>query len=288
MQLYHYTAASLADLILMNSLSEGHLNSPNGMEHKVIWLTSDPTAEGHGLTNGKSMLSDSQLRYSERSMGQAPKNRFTMDKMKVRLSYDIPEHSMTQLFPFVEYCSKLPDGQAYAKRMGLSCYMNLNGMKAHQLRSLMKSFKTKETTWWISFMPVSSAHISAVHIRDKAGTYVPYEFEKLARPALKQLGLVSPPAAALSELRNLVSPVHPLIEVKASVFCQRPDTKPEVFIRGCHTSDLFFDIETGNPHVGNAGVHAQISAWIIAHRQALLDAWAEARESYYHFYPKAS
>jgi hypothetical protein len=52
MLFYHYTSIALVDGILRTDLSLGHLNMIGEVIKPVAWLTTDPKAEGHGMTTG--------------------------------------------------------------------------------------------------------------------------------------------------------------------------------------------------------------------------------------------
>lgn len=285
MRLYHYTSASLFDSILVSDLSKGHMSTWNdGIISPVVWLTSDPSGAGHGLTNGAETLSDQNMNYGERVNGVRAKNRFTHDKMKVRLSFDIPDDDMLQLQRFTEYCDLLPDGKAFAKWTGVSCYIDVTTADPKKIKAMMKTQPTKEKTWWISFLPVPARFISAVELHGAKGQYHPYDFESRVRPAIEKLGFFSPSAEALRELQKIVKPLHPLGDAKALVICPKPGLTPTVIIRGDGT-DRLYKIETGKGHTGTADAPL-LSAWIENYRGELMDAWERATESYFSYYPE--
>jgi hypothetical protein len=285
MRLYHYTSAALADSILLSDLSEGHMSTMGGTIRPVVWLTSDPKAEGHGLTNGTETLTERNMAHIKKVIGERPKNRRTSDKMKVRLTYDVPADEMHYLQRFTEYFDRIPKGKLIAKLTGLSCYIDTATADPKRLKAMMKSQPTKEKTWWISFLPVSARLITAVEFRGTDGAYHPYDFEKLVRPALGQLGFFFPSPEALRELLTIVKPLHPLGYTKASVFCIRPDATPTVSISDGGTN-LVYEIETGKSLTDTAAYEPQLSAWIATHRAELMDAWAQAKQSYYSYYPE--
>ncbi len=286
MRLYHYTSASLVDSILVSDLSKGHMNTwRDGIISPVVWLTTDPSGEGHGLTNGTETLSDQNMDYSERVNGARPKNRRTHDKMKVRLSFDIPNDEMLQLQRFTEYCDRLPDGKAFAKRTGLSCYIDVTRADPKKIKAMMKTQPTKEKTWWISFLPVAARFISAVELRGAKGQYHPYDFESLVRPAMEELGFFCPSAESLRELQKIVRPLHPLGDAKALVICPKPGLTPTVIVRG-NGVDRLYKIETGDAHKGTADADPLLSTWIENYRGELMDVWQRATESYLSYYPE--
>jgi hypothetical protein len=285
MRLYHYTSAAMADAILLSDLSNGHMRTPEGVIGPVVWLTSDPKAEGHGLLNGTETLTDRNMDHLEKLQGKRPQNRTTSDKMKVRLTFDIPENEMHQLQRFIDYWDCRPGGKRFAKWTGVSCYIDTATANHKRVQAMMKSHPTKEKTWWISFLPVSARFITAVELRGADGAYHPYDFEKLVRPALGELGFFAPSAKALQELQTSVKPKHPLGYIKALVICFNSDATPIVGIRD-GGSDLLYEIETGKSLTDTMAYEPQLSDWVATHRTDLMEAWAQAKESYYSFYPE--
>lgn len=285
MLLYHYTSAPMADSILLSDLSEGHMNTMEGIIRPVVWLTSDPKAEGHGLTDGTETLTDRNMAYAEKATGERPKNRRTADKRKVRLTFDIPTAEMLQLQRYTDYFARIPNGKQFAKLTGLSCYINTGEVDSKRLKAMMKSRPTKENTWWISFLPVSARFITAVEIRGADGAYHPYNFEKLVRPALGKVGFFFPPIEALRKLQTIVKPRHLLGYTKAFVICIRPDATPTVCIRDGGTN-LMYEIDTGKNLTDTAAYEPQLSTWINTYRTELMEAWVEAKVSYYSYYPE--
>jgi len=284
MRLYHYTSLPLVEGILLSDLSKGHLNTLRGIISPVVWLTTDPTAEGHGMPNGTETLTDSHLDHLEKLQGGRPKNRRTHDKMKVRLTLDIPDSDMPQLQRFTDYCEHEPNGKWLAKWTGLSCYIDVATADDATLKSMMRRQATKEKTWWISFLPISAASISAIELRDKDGTYKPYDFEKFVRPAMGEQGFFYPSPDALRELLMIVKHVHPLGDAKPLIICAGPEATPTVAIRGGGT-DLWYEIESGRSLTDTSAYEPQLSVWIARFRTELMTAWDHARESYFTFYP---
>jgi hypothetical protein len=287
MRLYHYTSTALADGILVSDLSHGTMHTLNGAIGPVVWLTTDPKAEGHGLTHGEGTLSDRQMANKAKLHGEMPKNRRTTDKMKVRLTFDIPDDDMVQLQRFTDYCDGMPDGRGklFAKWTGLSCYVDMETVDDRRLKAMMKSQPTKEKTWWISFLPVSARFITAVDIRDKSGNYRPYDFEAQGRHAMEKLGFFAPSFSALQELGTIVKPLHPFGYTKALAFCPAPEATPTVTIRDGGT-ELTYEIETGKSLTATADYEPQLSAWVAKYRAELIAAWEQAKESYYWYYPE--
>lgn len=147
MRLFHYTALPLLEGILLSDLSIGHMNTPEGIISPVVWLTTDPRAEGLGMPDGTENLTDRHLDHLEAVEGTRPKNRRTHDKKKVRLTFDIPDDAMLPLQPFSEYCARRPDGKWLAKWTGLSCYVDVAGADEKTIKKIMKSQPTREKTW---------------------------------------------------------------------------------------------------------------------------------------------
>lgn len=284
MRFFHYTSADVYDQILASDLSIGHLLTPYGLMREVVWLTTDPMAEGHGLYDGTQILSDKDIEQIEMVEGNRPRNRATPNKMKIRLTFDIPNEAMIQLLRFTEFCEKLPHGKQFSKRLGLSCYMDISLVDPPKLQELMETRPTKEGSWWISNRPISAQFITAVDVRDSTGKYVKYDFEKLVRPALEELGLFCPSQTALYELQRLITPYHCLGDIKAFVICKDKIAKPVVIISG---GDFYlkYDIETGKKIEQIKFYSPDLSAWVIKHRTELLVAWAKAKECYFLYYP---
>lgn len=286
MRMYHYTSARMVDGILRSDLSMGHMNTPDGMLHQVVWLTTDPTAEGHGLTNGSELLSDRSMQYLKSVVGERPKNRQTTDKMKVRLTFDIPDAQMYQLIPFKEYCNSQGYGELFSKLTGLSCYIDTKKFRdKQQVKQAAKKIPTKEHTWWISFASISSSFVTAVELRDHDGNFRPYAFETLARAALEELGFYSPSTEALAELQSIVAPCHSHGYTKGLVICPKPDAQPVVIITGGLT-DLLFEIDTGRSLTKPSEFDNALAAWVAKYRGELKGAWEKAVSSYFSFYPE--
>ncbi|MFJ2989932.1 hypothetical protein ACIPF8_18865 [Collimonas sp. NPDC087041] len=283
MRLYHYTAAALADYILISNLSVGHMSTPQGPIRPVVWLTTDPNPEGHGLLTGAEVMTESNRNHVEKMQGQKIKNNKTQDKTKVRLTFDIPDKEMYLLQPFTDYCARFANKQ-FAKWTGVSCYIDAANTDTKRVIELMKTLPTKEKTWWISFMPISASFITAVEFRGNDGAYYPVDFEKNARRAFEDLGFFSPSSEALSELLMIVKPHHPLGYTKALVFCHGPDETPTATISGGATH-LEYEIETGRSLTDTTPYEPHLSAWVTKHRTELMVAWEQAKESYYSFYP---
>lgn len=56
MILFHHTSVSLAEGILASQLNQGHVTRRSGEPLRdVVWLTTDESHEGHGLTTGEQL-----------------------------------------------------------------------------------------------------------------------------------------------------------------------------------------------------------------------------------------
>lgn len=284
MRFYHYTSASEADGILLSSLCRGHLATPTmEMLKPVVWLTTDPKSEGHGLTNGD-LMSESDARYVERVDGQWPKNLYTTDKTRVRLTYELPSEVCELLIRFTDFCEDYPNGRLFAKSMGISGYVKAEDLDDQEFLQWFKT-ETKESTWWISGKPISTEYVTAVDVKDDIGNFHKYDCEGPIKDALEKQGFMTLTQAATLDIQRVVCAAHPLIFVKPLVFCASPDALPTVIIRGSNHRDMLYEIATGNP-LQDASVHdAVVAEWVAKHRTELHTAWERAKESYYFFYP---
>ncbi len=87
MKFYHFTSVSYAETILSMGISRGHVKHGDGsIRNSVVWLTTDPDADGHGLTTGDKTLTARDMEYLTRVDGVAPKNGIVMNKTRVRLT----------------------------------------------------------------------------------------------------------------------------------------------------------------------------------------------------------
>lgn len=163
------------------------------------------------MTTGTENITDIGMDYREKVEGKKPRNRRTHYKMKVRLTFDIPETEMLQLQPFTEYCDRMPHGKVFAKWTGVSCYIDMETADKKQIKAAMKTLSTKEKTLWISFLPVTANFITAVELRRASGAYHPYDFEKFIRPTMGELGFFFPSQGAMSELQIIVKPLPPSV-----------------------------------------------------------------------------
>jgi hypothetical protein len=287
MKLFHYTAVPLAETILSSSLKHGHMNTPSGLVRDVVWLTSDPSSEGHGLTTGdEKKLTVSQIRHLEKVQGGPLRNHVMQDKTAIRLTYDLPDDWTVIVQNFVEYCRRTEkDGELFAKATGLSCFMNIETTDQKRLKALVKSVKTKEKTWWISFTPIPSKFIVAVDVKTDKG-YQPYSFEPHGRLGMAKVGLFAPSEATLATLQPLLPGLHQFETAKARLICTAPEQEPMVVIRGTG-AEWIFTIRDARLVRGAELKRDALAAWVQQNRDELLDCWAEAVASYYTFYPAA-
>jgi hypothetical protein len=93
MKVYHYTAISYLQSILLTGVRHGEVATSGSGGAAGVCLTSDPDPSGHGLSSCR-FLTPSEVRffgydlYSTRSIPIFP------DKRKVRLTFDLPRSSM--------------------------------------------------------------------------------------------------------------------------------------------------------------------------------------------------
>ena len=223
MKFYHFTSVSYAETILSMGISRGHVKHGDGsIRNSVVWLTTDPDADGHGLTTGDKTLTARAMEYLTRVDGVAPKNGIVMNKTRVRLTVEMSADTAT-LMPFVEYYARRGEKPDEAKLMGLSAYVeNPWRLPLTRRRHLLKSTTTKEGTWWLSFAPITASEITRVEYNSPAG-FVDYDFEAHGRQHFHDAGFVVPSAATLQSLHPLVPCDYPFEKAKAFAFCL--DTK---------------------------------------------------------------
>lgn len=284
MKLYHYTSVPLAEAIMSTALKHGHMNTMRGIVHNVVWLTSDPTSEGHGLLTGdEKNLTLGEIQHMEAVQGGPLRNTFMQKKTAVRLTYVLPADWTYIVQNYVEYCRGNEGGELFAKTTGLSCFVDITNASDKRLKSLMKTVKTKEQTWWISFTPIPSAFVAAIDIKTDKG-YVPYSFEPYGRRGLEDVGFFCPPPSALQQLQHLLTGLHPFEQANARVLCADPVHEPTVAIRGGGTERILA-IRDGRLVRGADQHLVAIQNWVSVHREALLECWSRAEKSYRAFYP---
>jgi hypothetical protein len=286
MKLFHYTSVPLADTILSSSLKFGHMNLPSGLVRNVVWLTSDPSSEGHGLTTGQEKnLTESQIRHLEKVQGGPLRNHVMQDKTAIRLTYALPDDWTAIVQNFVDYCRvNEQDGELVAKMTGLSCYMDVNAADDKRLKRAFKTMKTKEKTWWISFAPIPSDLIVAVDVKTNKG-YQPYAFDPHGRIGMANVGLFAPSEATLATLQPLLPGLHQFEIAKARMICTDPAQEPMVAIRGRGTERIFTIRDTRLVDGSDLKQH-ELEDWVRQHRDELLGCWQQAVESYHSFHPE--
>lgn len=285
MKLFHYTSVPLADTILSSSLKYGHMNTPSGLVRNVVWLTSAPSSEGHGLTTGQEKkLTESQIRYAEKVQGGALRNHVMQDKTAIRLTYVLPDAWTAIVQNFVDYCRmNEKDGQLVAKMTGMSCYMDVEAADDKRLKRAFKTMKTKEKTWWISLTPIPSDLIVAVDVKTDKG-YQPYSFDPYGRLGMAKVGLFAPSEATLATLQPILPGLHQFEVTKARMICKDPAQEPMVAIRG-HGTERIFTIRDARFIEGSDLKRQELEGWVRQHREELLGCWELAVASYHSFYP---
>lgn len=285
MKLYHYTAISLGEAIFSSDISHGHLMHGDGhMTHNVVWLTTDPQPDGHGLTLGKELLTESQRQHMQRVQHGPLRNSRTLDKTQLRFTVELNPDQLPGLMSFISYCEN-NESETFAKVYGLSCVIDMKATSDKELKRLMQSAPTKERTWWLSFRPVMTRALSGVEF-NVDGKFEPYDFERHGREAMRQLGFTYPSPAALSEVAEIVQPVNAFERPKAFVFCENPSKPAKVAIRGGGT-ERAFELQTGAPFVGAEDDRTRpLQDWVRRHRDELEACSSEAVELYYSYYPE--
>ncbi len=285
MILYHHTAVALAESILANGLTLGYLARKDGSgQHNVVWLTSDPAHEGHGLPTGKEVLTASKREYMARVQLKPVLNDVVYDKTRIRLSVDLSDRDPA-LVPFVSWARQHEDMQ-YARRMGLSAVMDLSKVKGN-VTSLALRTRTKEKTWWLYFGAIGPQRIVAADFRTTSA-YQPYDFEAHGRSAMHDAGQVVVSPATLAELQTYFEPQHALDRVKAFAICVRPDETPSIQIRGDGVH-LIFRIGSADLIYGTTPPNIdRLRAWIHRHAVELTRCWGDAMEVYFRYYPQAT
>jgi hypothetical protein len=284
MKAFHYTAISLGEAILSSAISQGHLmHSDGAMTHNVVWLTTDPGPYGHGLTLGNERLSAAQIAHEERVVGGPLRNARTLDKTQLRIGVELDASSNPGLISFMDYC-KANESKAFAKWYGLSCLVDMGSVSDKELKRLARAATTKETTWWLSFSPVSPEAFISVDFSVE-GRFEPYDFEQHGRGALRRLGFAFPSMPTLVEVAELIPAAHRFETPKAFVFCEDPNKSPKVVFRG-GAAMRAFEITSRNPFFGEpCDTTADLQAWILRHEEELMACWQEAVELYYEAYP---
>lgn len=262
------------------------MTSAGGVHHKTVWLTTDPSAKGHGLLTGREVLTASQIAHMERIQGGSLSNRSTHNKSQIRIGIELDPSKTVGLHSFTKYCSK-NESKDYAKIYGLSALYDLKKLSDAQLKRLVKKSLTKENTWWLSFAPISPDHFVSADFNVGNDKFIPYDFEKHGRNALEQYGFAVPRKETLDSLQGLFAVKrHRLEHPKALLICQNLSSTPSVVIRGNGKMQAF-DLCNGQP-IDGSNVLADvdgIDAWIATNSEELQGCWQMAIDRYKVFYP---
>lgn len=285
---YHYTSVAMAERIFSSGINNGHLNHVDGRITKpIVWLTTDPRPDGHGLLTGREVLTAKDIAHMESVQGTL-RNTITADKTQVRIQVKI-EKSDRALVQFTHLASKEDPTGLWAKLMGLSCYRKVDGLFPDEIRREAARFKTKETTWWLYRGTVGPSSITQVD-RCLAGSVTPYDFEQNGRQAFVHDGIVAPSNRVLAELDEVAMCVglpmrYKYDFIRAFCCCGSETSNAEVIIRG-RGIELCLDL-TGNQitRSNSNEMTVAFTKWVVQNRTDLLDCWARAKERYFAFYP---
>ena len=282
MKLFHFTSVSLAEAILSSSISQGHFSHADGtMTRPVVWLTTDPSHQGHGLTTGKELITSGEAKYSERVQGGRLRNTKTLDKTRIRIAVDLDPSTDGSLVSFVDYCGR-NETKFYAKVMGISGLYRLQDLTDKQFLQLKKSSKTKETTWWLRWRPILPETFAAVEYND-GGKFVPYSFEKHGRQAMEDIGFTFVSEPAHNELSEIIPAGNRFELPKALVLCAEADTEPQVAIRGAHRTSIY-SIESGHcVQDTHDPFSSLLEGWVSRHRDELMECWKLSEEKWVSF-----
>ncbi|NTI26843.1 DUF4160 domain-containing protein (plasmid) [Rhizobium rhizogenes] len=276
MILFHHTSVSLAEGILASQLNQGHVMRRSGEPLRdVVWLTTDESHEGHGLTTGE-QLDPVHRPYVEKvEQTKLRRGRVgTADKTRIRIKVKIPTRDR-KLFNYCAW-SRKDDGPKFAKFMGLSCVKTVAGLNASELEKMMSMTVTKEETWFLSFRPIDPEEFDEVLYRTEDG-YVPYDFEQHGRRELEAVGIYAAGQNALSELRGLLGSRHRYDRASAVVTCANIAMPANVVVRGGGIT-VAFNLETLRMLEGGSGQYEEeIIAWIERHLDDLKEAWEKSR-----------
>ncbi|MTV41940.1 hypothetical protein [Duganella radicis] len=286
MLFYHYTSVPLAEAILTNGgINDGHLVRANGEIIKpVVWLTTSPSHEGHGLLTGKETYSEEDIAFLTRVEGEPPRNGITHNKTAMRIAVDLPENT-PGLISFNDFCIQ-NEPPHFARRTGLTVFHKLKGMDTAAALARFKDTETMEDTWWVSADPVLQDRIVAVDFNSASG-FVPYSFEDHGREPFLDAGFSVVSKESLATLNKIVMPGHKFDLVKAILLCDKPEREPIVLIRGANYFTAFI-VKDGRPcFEREKGLdHAPVQAWIAENRSEILACWEEAVEVMYRYYPE--
>lgn len=289
MKFYHYTSVPLVEAIFDLGLSKGHIQMSNGeIVQPIVWLTTDPSSEGHGLLTGEEKLDDKQLAYLTRVQGAQPRNRFTHNKEQIRIEVD--GSRLTEAPKrYVDVCREIGEPAVWSKMMGLSCFYTsseLEQMEDAAVMHLMQTKETKEGTWFLS-TEIDPSAFSNVSFNSASG-FVDYDFELHGRPGLENSGIAVADPAVLSSLREIIEPAHPYDTPKAVVVVTDPDSSPKCAIR-CYAMQFVTEIMKPDAEVAFVGDRpdnlSEIKSWISANQEHLMKCHERAKTARARYYP---
>lgn len=265
----------------MNSgISKGHLvRSNNAIIQPIVWLTTDPNPQGHGLPTGQENVTDEQLRHHEHVTGKRALTRITVDKTAVRIKVKISS-SDKNLISFRQFANKNePRPEIYTKITGLSAILDIQSLSDLELQSALKTAKTNEDTWWLYRGIISPTLFEDVDFRIDEN-FVKYDFEKYGREHFLDQGMAAVSAASLSDLARLIPATNKFDIPKAFCVCTELGALPSVIIRG-NGFDALFSIDEGRVIQCPENMDPRnLIQWITAHKDELASCWNQARERF--------
>ena len=278
---FHFATAPMAEAILRDGLSYGHLRRSSGeIIQPIVWLTTDASPCDHGLLTGKEILTESQIDYLQR-VTDPVRNTVTANKREMRLKVKVPK-SDRRLVSFWDYCRK-HESEDYAKAFRISALDDKDQAKATAGRTLQFG-RTKERTWWLYQGVISPLNIMAADF-DDSGTFISYQFEPHGRAAFEHAGFAPASPAAQAELEQLYEPRYPLDIVRAVCFCHQLDHPPYVLVRGRGIDVALRLSDSACIHGKIPANNAGLMAWLTRHRADLEQRWQQAVNLYRQFYP---
>jgi hypothetical protein len=289
LKLYHFTSVNCAESICYSSLSRGHLRTESGeILHRIVWLTTSPLPEGHGLLTGEEHLTDRQAAYMAKVQGEAIlRNRTTTDKTCVRITIDTAKLD-DRLIKFSRWARLNGMSSLYISLMGLSAYHDLGSLPDEELRRARRRTKTREDTWYLHFGAIEPQQFLDISYK-QSGTYVPYSFEKHGREVAESEGLAYLCEETLQTLREIVHSQYGLDQPKAHVFVANPDDSIRCIVR-CSQFYAIFDIDDHCKVIDMVGTlpssqENALRAWVVRHYDEIQECHQRALAAYYKFYP---
>lgn len=297
MKLYHYTSVPLAEAIFSTSLRPGEYRTQKGTTFLCVWLTENPTPEGHGLLTGE-QLTEAQVE-GLRDRGQAVPNNSTHNKTQVRIELDASGldmfsvdsgHRPHGLIRYVEFSEMVGDDARFRKYMGLSCYCDMNTATNEQLSSLLENQPTQEGSWWLYFGEISPELFSSVSFMQTGGNATPYSFESHGRSAMESYGLHMASESALAELYQVLPRVSRFDTPQALAFCREHSSKPSISFQW---NKSLWEISLDGQYSTTVRVGklpenlSLVIDWMSRNDGQLQALWSAAVESYNRFYPNS-